>query len=730
MIGFQNPEVFILLIVIASLSFRLKPIEGYKKIIGGLNVVLALLLILAASGPYIIMEQQSTTDPEVKVIEDVSESSKLIQDIEIEDENAEITETQVNSDRENFRSQVKAATDPGETIVFVSDLNADIDGLPEYFEANNISSNVLTPDIEEEHSVKINGPSNTVIGAENSFEADVSSTTGSTQIDVGIDDRIVYTGEPPHDFELTFEEQGDKEIWARTHDDDVYSDNNEYFKTVSVQEKPSVASITDEENNSLESQLEEFYDVQKFEELPSNLDEFDTVLMKQSAFDPELEDYLIEGGGLVYTGREYESDYLPVESSGRTGETDAPVVILTIDISVGTEDSGAAEAGKQIAYDITQELPENSRVGVVAYNRYGYDVLEPKVLNSNRDKIEESIASLEPDGPTFHNNGLRTANHMVDEAEYSNSNIVMIADGKISNLAARNNVDTETIREADRSDAKIITVGVGDEYPRAIEDEDREFLTQVAERSEEGFYLDGHSTDQLDFAFQAGGGSEEMNHLTVTESDHFVTDDRRIEMSLSRVDSTESRSGASQLISTADGSPFLTTWRYGLGKIAVFTGDNQDLEQVLEQEPGLAGRTISWTVGAQEDDLRVEGDRQDDDFRLISSEPRDEFTRISENRYKLDLEPNSTGFHESRGKVYAKNYRSEIEELGYNEEAFSEMTVDGRVYGGDRVSELVGLAEPQSDETDQVIELTTYVLAVVLVLYLSFVGLRKRNGLV
>jgi len=352
-------------------------------------------------------------------------------------------------------------------------------------------------------------------------------------------------------------------------------------------------------------------------------------------------------------------------------------------------------------------------------------------LNSNRDEIEESIASLEPDGPTFHNNGLRTANHMVDEAEYSDSNIVMIADGKISDLAARNNVETDTLREADRSDAKIITVGVGDEYPRAIEDEDREFLTQVAERSEEGFYLDGHSADQLDFAFQAGGGSEEMNHLTVTESDHFITGDKRVEMSLSQIDSTEVRSGASQLISTADGSPFLTTWRYGLGKIAVFSGDNQDLEQVLEKEPGLAGRTISWSIGGQEeDDLRVEGDRQDDDFRLISSEPKDGFTRISENRYKLDLEPNSTGFHESHGKVYAKNYRSEIEDLGYNEEVFSEMTVDGRVYSGDQVSELIGLAEPQADETDQIIELTTYVLAVVLVLYLCFVGLRKRNGLV
>ena len=726
MIAFQNPEIFILLLVIGLILPKALKFDSYRKLIGLTNILAAVLLILTAAGPQMTVDDQKEPRPNVKVLQDASESSQLIKQRTFNSENADITVETVNSDRNNFNEQVKSVTDANETILIDSDLNTNVEGLENYFEQKNISANLYRGKMREEHAVKIEGPSSTVIGAENSFKAVSSSTENITDIEVGIGNETIYSGDAPHEFDLSFEKEGHKRLWINSSEPDEYVENNNYFKTVEIMEKPKVASVGGEEG--LEEDLEDFYDVDRFNSAPQDLDKYDAVLLKESIDSPELRDYLVEGGGLVYTGDSYDQSYLPVRGSEESVDTSAPLVVLGIDISTGTAESGAAREGKRIAYELVDQLPGNTRVGVVAYNRYAYDIVDPVRLDRSRDHVKDKISSLQPEGPTFHNRGLRASDSMLRNSEYSQGNILMIADGKISTLGERNDVRRETVLEAERSNARVITVGVGDEYPQEIGEEEKEFLTEVAERTRGGYYIDGHSTDELEFNFDAGGGTEEDRPLKVTDSNHFITEGG-VRASVSSIDSTEAKSQASQILSVADGRPFLTTWRFGLGKVSAFSGSGQDLEGLMEDDPGVVGRTFSWVTASDEDELWVEGNRVGDEFNLVSRDDREGFTRVSDNRFEKDLNPDSTGFYQSEGLIYSVNYRPEIEEIGYNEENIKRVTVDGRVYSRSEIQDFFSSLESESTDEWKTVELTPYVLAFFLVFYLVFVGLRKRKGL-
>jgi len=726
MISFQNPEILLLLLLIGFLTWKAYKLNGFKRKVGFINISVAFLLVLAAAGPQISFNQEEDLRPSITVIEDASESSSLIEDWERSADSADLNVRTVNSDSNNFEAQMRSLTDSGEEYLFVSDLQFDSE-LPQYFSQNNVSMNLLTPEIRDEASVRIEGPDQTVIGAENSFTVEVESSNDlSPEAELRLGNTTVESGETPLEADLSFEEEGIKELSAEIDSQDEFEENNKYYKTVRVLEKPEVASIGPE--SGLEDEFSNFYDVNSYDNLPNEIENYQSVIMKESADSQNLRDYLVDGGGLMYTGSDYSIDYLPVAPSDKDDQTDAPLIIFAIDISVGTEESGASESSKQIAYQLVEGLPDNSRVGVVAYNRYAYDIVEPKLLASDRELVQSRISQLQPEGPTFHNYGLRAADSMISRNE-GNGNVVMLADGKISTLAERSNVRQESEIEASTLSGRLITIGVGDQFPREIEEEDKEFLKNLAERTEGGFYLDGHSAGDLTLTFDAGGGSSEMQPLVVSDSNHFITEGYSPNASVFEVDGSRPRISASQLVSTASGEPVLTSTRYGLGRVAAFTADNQDLEALMDQDPALVGRTMSWVSGPLERDIWVEGSRIGDDFRVISTNRVPGFSRQSNDRYTQQITPEGTGFHEAENMSYSVNYRPEIENVGYNEEMFSSFTHQGNVYDEENVNVLFEDMDYEVVETSEERDLTPYLVGLALLMYLGFVGLRKRNGL-
>lgn len=746
MISFQAPELLILLMLPLALTLKILSFNRYRKLIAFFNILIATSLILAAAGPQLTLDRDSAPAPQVTVVQDSSESSSLIQNREFSTDEAELIYRGINSDNQDFTAQVKSMTESGENVLFVSDFQTSTEGLTTYFRDNNISSNAFRGDMKKENAVRIEGPSETVIGAKNSYEARVSSTSNKSMITVGMDNQTLYDGRPPYEFNRSFDKKGFKKIWVETSVEDEFGANNEYYKTVRVRDKPEIASIGSHGN--FEEQLEEFYDIQNFESAPEELEDFDAVLAKESSSSQRIRNYIIEGGGLIYTGDSYSQPYLPVGQSERQSNTDAPLVVLLMDIS---QNMGCPESDKAIecdssedldqnqiamsirlAYEIVENLPDNSRVSLIPYadKAYSQGIEEPRLLGTNRNQVLEDVSSIAPASkPAYHNRGLIAANTLVSSMEVK-GNVVMISNGKIPfsfNPDRQRRLREDSLKEASNFNSKLITVGVDSGFQSPPE-KGEEFLKELSERSSGGFYLDGKE-DNLNFNFSAGGGSSQLELLRVTDSTHFITQDYRVGVSVPGMDATTAKPTASQLISTVSGKPFLTTWRYGIGKVSAFSGDNQNLDALMQKSPGIVGRTFSWTTRPENRSLWIEGKREGDDFKIVSDNERENYTRKASNRYVKDLNPGDNGFYSEKNLTYSKNYRPEIEEVGYNEEKMSELTVNGRVYTEEDINEFFENVKAEESNSTKTFDLRPYVLAVTLLMYLGFVGLRKRKGL-
>ena len=742
MIKFQTPELLILSLLVIYGGYKAVQMTGLKRHVGLLNVAVALLLLLAVSGPEITVSQEDELRPSVTVIQDVSESSSLINDWESESDFANLNVRNVDSDSDSFEAQVESIVEEDERYLFVSDLQFESD-LPQYFVENNVSMNLLTPEIDEEHAVRIEGPRQTVIGAENRFNIEVSSSTSeSVNVEAGIGNETLESGEPPLELDLSFDEEGYQEIWAEIETEDRFSENNNYYKTVKVMEKPMIASIG--QSSGLEDELESFYSIDSFENLPSNLEEYEAVIMKQEEDSKQLRDFLVDGGGLMYTGNEYEMDYLPVEPAERPEETDAPLVVLLMDISQNMACSSDSPCGDQlgggveaenmatsmiVANQIVEGLPDNARVSLLPYAERAYvgDMNEPRVIASNRQSITEDISSLQPlNEISRHERGLREADNILSRNE-GDGNVVMISNGRIAERLNRDTTIDDSNLEVRTLGGRLTTIGVTSELD-SLRDEDEEFLQDLAESSENGFYMDGRNPN-LEFTFDAGGGADEMQPLVVSNSNHFITDGYRPNASVFEVDGVEPRPAADELVSTANGEPVLVSGRYGLGRITAFSADNSDLESLMDQDPSLVGRTLSWSSGPLERDIWVEGSRVGDDFQVVSREPLEGFSRESDERYINSIEPDETGFYSEYNTSYSVNYRSEIERVGYNEEEFSRFTNNGNIYSEENLDVFFEGLDEEPVESQESMELTSYLVALAMIIYLFFVGIRKRNGL-
>lgn len=747
MITFQTPEMLVLLLIPLALTLKTLSFERYRKFIGLLNILAAVSLVFAAAGPQLSLETEASPVPQVTVLQDSSESASLMQKKEFSTDEADLIYRTVDPENQDFTSQVKSITDPGSHVFFASDFQTSTQGLPSYFREKNISSNGFRAEMAEEQAVRIEGPSETVIGAENSFEAVISSSASSNAtITVGLDNQTIYQGEAPYEFTRSFDENGFRKIWAEIDTGDRFEENNEYYKTIRVREKPEIASIGSE--GDIEQQLEEFYSIQNFDSVPEDLDSYDAVLMKDSSSSQKLRDYIIEGGGLIYTGDDYGPSYLPVRQSERQSNTDAPLVVLLMDIS---QNMGCPESEKAIecnsegdldqdqiamsirlAYEITENLPENSRVSLIPYadKAYSKGIDQPRLLGTSRTEVLDDVSSIGPaSAAAYHGRGLTAANTLVEGLNVE-SNVVMISNGKIpfsANPKRQRRIRENALSEASSLKGRLITVGVDSGFQSPPE-EGEKFLRELAERSSGGFYLNGKE-DDLDFNFSAGGGSSQLELLKVTDSTHFITRNYEASVSVPGVEATTVKPAASQLISTVSGKPFLMTWRYGIGKVSAFSGDNRNLDALMRKSPGLVGRTFSWTARPENRSIWIEGGREGDDFMIVSKSERENYTRKTSNRYVKDLNPEENGFYSEENLTYSKNYRAEIEEVGYDEEKMSEITVDGRVYTEDDVDEFFESIQAEESTSTETLDLRPYLLVMTLLIYLGFVGLRKRKGL-
>ncbi len=746
MIGFENPELLALLVLaLPGLYFTWKNSGRYRTVVSFSHSILIVLLVITAAAPYINVDEESLEQQEIVLLKDESTSASLMEEYELDLGDIQVREKVIASGNEsNLRRGFERSLEPDTMHLAVSDFQSQesLDGLEEEFNDRNATLNALKPSMENEASVSIEGPDSTVPGASNTFRVNVHSTADKPVPRVYLDGSRVSLDQVEDgtwEFTRSFSDKGSYEIEAEIYSPDRFEQNNRYYHAVEVIEKPKVLVYGRE--GTMEEQLEEFYDVETSETLPEDLSEYYTVIMKEQPPQDPVE-YVSRGNGVVYTG-EYDEgmSVLPVRALPEGDQDQGAKVMIVFDISIAAGEcvreqeiegfticvesegeGGAVQESKQIAYNLVEHLPYNNRVGAVAFNDEAVLISEPEPLYLNRDHLTDRISRIDTGGPSYYHTGLLGG----ERALRGEGNMIFITDGKRHPAGEAVNTMSRAEAIAEDLDVQLITVGVGDEP-------NEEFLSDLAEKGN-GFYLDATDSPRLQFRFDAGGAAGETVPLAVVNPNHFITDGLELSSSATHFDSVEPKRGADVLVTGTDGREFLTTWRYGLGRTAAFTGGTTELSEISEFDPRMLTRTVSWTVGdpkrKQEEWLEVDSARNPETVEVRASHNMDGLTRQGEDLYTTELEPEETGFHEFNGRTYAYNYNSEIEKVGYSDEMEETVRMTGgQVYEpGEETRIKEDLEQFGEKRITTKKNLSKYILALAFILFLAEVGYRKMNG--
>jgi hypothetical protein len=166
------------------------------------------------------------------------------------------------------------------------------------------------------------------------------------------------------------------------------------------------------------------------------------------------------------------------------------------------------------------------------------------------------------------------------------------------------------------------------------------------------------------------------------------------------------------LVATDSGEPALTTWRYGLGKVAswnVFTGNSLG-ELLNEQNSILLSKTVNWAIGDPERKkayvVDVPDGRVGNQLKVsvkaeqIPTAEGLEFVKQDENEYEATITPNVTGFDSVLQTKYAVNYPVEYQDLGMNPQ-LQDVTssTGGNVFKPGQVQQIVEFVRSVSTRT-------------------------------
>jgi hypothetical protein len=360
----------------------------------------------------------------------------------------------------------------------------------------------------------------------------------------------------------------------------------------------------------------------------------------------------------------------------------------------------------------------------VAYNGEVYRVSDPVPLSKNRDMLKNRISRLQTGGPSYHNLGIEGPRSMLN----GTGNIILITDGKTPTIGTVGERVKSDSRKAasELGDIRLITVGAGSKR-------DEDFLRELARRGD-GQYLDAGDSGRLEFIFSAGGATGQSTQLTVTDPDHYITSGLETQTFVSDFEDVEKKSGSRLLVTGSDGSPFLTTWRYGIGRVAAYSGDGDQLSRVLRSDPTLVARSVSWAVGdpkrKQERWIRAENGRSPEPVELTANYNPGNFISSGEETYSREVTPESLGFHRVNGKLIAYNYPQEYQEVGYSERLSETVrATGGKVYEMEERDQIAEDIKTFSEQTAvKRTSLSPFLIAAALLVFLGEVGFRKVNG--
>jgi len=730
-VGLDRPEFLValpVLIVLFALLIRYRTSgtasKRSRRLLLASRVVVATLVVVAAAGPFTVVTMETQGDPSVSLLVDRSDSTAVSPDVAedlstaIEDQGVSVTTSTIAQGTDSrIGDGIAANLRENGSVVVVSDGQVTngqrLVETAEFARSLNATiSTVQTEPTRTERYVTLAGPSKASVGVENRFLVSVDGVQvdSPTEVTVSVDGETVTTerideGTGSVPVTHTFEETGSHEVTAEIDGSDAYPVNDRVLKTVRVVEQPRVLYVS-RGNYSLQSYLDQLYDVETAESVPSDLEPYYAVVVQNVAADDlgdvdELQRFVIDGGGLLTVGgpNSFENGgyanssiaaALPV-TFGESTPGSARIVML-IDVS-GSAGEGM-EIQKAIALDALSQLDDDNTVGVVGFNFQAYSVVQPEPLSRNRGTVEDRIRRLQAGGATNIANGLRGAEEMLGGQR---GTVILVSDG--GDTGSRSAVVANALG---RQGIRVVAVGAGRTVNEGV-------LRRIAEESG-GNYFRADETDRLRLLFGGGSRQFEGEGLTVVDSGNFITSGVTLESNPGQVNDVSMRPGANFLVAAPDGTPAVASWRYGLGRVATITayGSDGGLDGLLQQPDSLlVTKSVNYAIGDPERkasgvtdvaDTRVgepttvvyRGDSPPNDTDLA-------FTAVDEGVYRAQATPTSTGFKRVAGATYAANYPAEYAGFGTSSALTDAVrSTGGQQFERGQAAEIADFARQQS----------------------------------
>lgn len=722
-IGIQNP--IILLTILAALFATLyyfrtqENIKEYKKPLL-LRTITVTLILIAISQPYIITDQQTQTTQEANVLLDQSPSSQLIDVPEeyFEEETFNV-ERIGNEQQYHTQEQIQQEMEPNQEYILISDHQfQNNQEFQEYTSDNNITLNTIDFETTNQNSVWIEGSSTTFPDVENTYTVYADSTgeidfqpeltiNGETQT---LTQETENTWQTTH----TFENPGYQQIKAQTPGNE---ETTEYYKTVNVVDQPTIGHQNID--NELKNFLSQYFELQ--ETTSNNIGELDSIVAAQTNIE-QYQQQITEGTGLTYIGDDLNQEILPINNQEQQTEEppetfDTSKIALVIDSSISTEGDDLRRAQK-IALNLVENLPAETEIALITYQQDAYLLNELKTLEEQEENLKTNIRSLEAEGPTYHHTGINAGNEILQ----GEGDIVMITDGLTSRVNERRGVPEDTIEAANNTEAPVTIV---DRKTSVNPD----FLQQIANLSD-GRYIPFEAESEMNFLFETRETEYTGQPISTNDPQHPVIDGRTISAYVEPYHSAE-RTGANTAL-TVENMPYLSTWNYGLGPVAMINDPETDLERLRQQEPGTIISTILWTLQDNiEQEIQIDSASKPNQIEIRSQRPLNN-SQYREGQYIKTKTPGELGIHSfNSNKKYAYNYHLDLRSIGINAERRSTIQqTDGNIYQPDQEQTIIEETTTTSEEqiTERT-ELSIYIIAVVILLMLIEIWIRKTQNL-
>jgi uncharacterized membrane protein len=713
-IYFESPQILWLIPVLLAPGLIYLFTRANNKLLVASRLAVLCLIIVAAANPYLITTQTIRSEqPSITILDDKTGSMDIFDPDVATRLSQVLNNVQMRSfsgDSTPLGDKILQYSAPGEALVLVSDGNSNAgrplsDALALAKASNTSIFAIQLAPIRSDAGVEIEGTNTAVIGDDYPFKVIIhSSGSYEGQLSVYADDGRIYTDNivanesTSISIAHTFKETG-THILRASITPDFQPVNNEYQKAVYVVPKPKVLLVTDT-SSPLATVLSGLYELNIATELPANLEGYKAVVLDNQMQSPSLDalnGYVRDGGGLVVVGGPKSYEYggyynstlekvLPVRSTPSTFEGGKTAVIV-LDISFSLVEAKTKDGTPLLDYEkaLAVELLKSPdlqdyNVGLVVFGTKAYDVSDPIPLSRGRDALSEKIASLSPNTVenTYLDGGLQYAWNMLNKSG-GGGEAIILSDGNLlsyPDVIKHSDQIIEDMKRASKINTRLIQVqafpGAAGNFARMASDTGAEF---------DSFTYPSSLTTTMQGA--AEKKPEEVKpqigySISIVNNDHYITSELEINATITGFNDVTPRPGAQKLAAMADGKPVLTTWRYGLGRVAALSTDDGNTwasSIYTAQSSKLISATANWAIGdprPEENRIDSEDGWQGTPLQIsIVSDARPvidgaSIEKVGDKRYVATLTPDNTGIYYIGDYGIAVNYPLEYRNIGFN----------------------------------------------------------------